>query len=147
MVFIIAEIGTNHLGDVNIAKQIIDVAVNAGCDAVKFQKRNPDVCVPEKQKYILRETPWGRMTYIDYKYKVEFEKEEYDIIDNYCREKSLDWSISVWDIDSLNFALNYDFPYIKIPSAHLTNNELLQESACLGPRPSGWDSPRVSGGH
>ena len=127
--YMIGEIGINHNGDINIAKKLIDAVNACGWHCAKFQKRNPDVCVPEHQKLVERDTPWGRMSYIDYKYKVEFEKEEYDIIDNYCREKSLDWSISVWDIDSLNFALNYDFPYIKIPSAHLTNKSLLEESA------------------
>ena len=75
--YIIAEIGINHNGSLEIAKKLIDVAAVSGCDAVKFQKRNPDVCVPEHQKSVMRDTPWGRMTYLDYKYKVEFEKEEY----------------------------------------------------------------------
>jgi N-acetylneuraminate synthase len=127
--YMIGEIGINHNGDLKIAKTLIDALNACGWQCAKFQKRNPDVCVPEHQKQIERDTPWGKMAYIDYKYRVEFGKEEYDIIDSYCSDKSLDWSISVWDIDSLNFALNYDIPYIKIPSAHLTNNELLQESA------------------
>ena len=70
-IFVIAEIGINHNGDLNIAKKLIDIAKVAGCDAVKFQKRNPDVCVPEHQKSVERDTPWGRMTYLDYKFKVE----------------------------------------------------------------------------
>jgi len=78
--YIIAEIGINHNGNIQIAKDLIKVAKDAGCDAVKFQKRNPDICVPDKQKTVMRETPWGYITYLDYKYKVEFEKEEYDII-------------------------------------------------------------------
>ena len=86
-VHIIAEIGINHNGSMEIAKRLIDLAAVAGCDSVKFQKRNPDVCVPEHQKGVMRETPWGTMTYLDYKYKVEFEKEEYDVIDQYCKEK------------------------------------------------------------
>ena len=77
--YFISEIGINHNGDLNIAKKLIDVAVSAGCDAVKFQKRNPDVCVPEHQKQIKRDTPWGEMTYIDYKYKLEFESNEYNL--------------------------------------------------------------------
>ena len=84
--YIIAEIGINHNGDLNIAKQLIDIAKVAGCDSVKFQKRNPDVCVPEHQKSVMRDTPWGRMSYLEYKYKVEFGKREYDEIDRYCRE-------------------------------------------------------------
>tara|TARA_Y100000593_G_scaffold74585_1_gene137363 strand:- start:2774 stop:3634 length:861 start_codon:yes stop_codon:yes gene_type:complete len=122
---IIAEIGINHNGDLNIAKKLIDVASLSGCDSVKFQKRNPDVCVPEHQKSVMRDTPWGRMTYLDYKYKVEFGKEEYDEIDRYCKERDIAWSASPWDMDSLEFLNQYDLPYIKIPSAMLTNNELL----------------------
>ena len=73
-VHIIAEIGINHNGDLDIAKKLIQIAAASGCDSVKFQKRNPDVCVPEHQKSVMRETPWGKMTYLDYKYKVEFGK-------------------------------------------------------------------------
>ena len=87
--YIIAEIGINHNGDINIAKKLIDIAAVAGCDAVKFQKRNPDVCVPEHQKSVMRDTPWGEMTYLDYKYKVEFGKEEYDEIDAYCKTQGI----------------------------------------------------------
>lgn len=123
--YVIAEIGINHNGDLNIAKRLIDIAAAAGCDSVKFQKRNPDVCVPEDEKSKIRETPWGKMSYIDYKHKVEFEKEEYDEIDVYCKERNIDWSASPWDLDSLEFLLQYDTPYIKIPSAMLTNDELL----------------------
>ena len=130
--YIIAEIGINHNGDLNIAKKLIDVAALAGCDAVKFQKRNPDVCVPDHQKGVERDTPWGKMTYLDYKYKVEFGKEEYDEIDRYCKEKGIDWSASPWDMDSLNFLMQYDIPFIKIPSAHLTNLELLRASKETG---------------
>lgn len=125
---IIAEIGINHNGSLEIAKRLIDVAVLSGCDSVKFQKRNPDVCVPEDQKTKLRETPWGTMTYLEYKYKVEFNKDEYDEINRYCKEKDIKWSASPWDIDSLNFLSQYDLPYIKIPSAMLTNNELLSKT-------------------
>ena len=130
--YIIAEIGINHNGDLNIAKQLIDIAKVAGCDSVKFQKRNPDVCVPEHQKSVVRDTPWGRMTYLDYKYKVEFDKEEYDEIDRYCKDKDIEWSASPWDLDSLEFLMGYDIPYIKIPSAMLTNVELLKASSLTG---------------
>jgi N-acetylneuraminate synthase len=122
---IIAEIGINHNGDLNIAKKLIDVASLSGCDSVKFQKRNPDVCVPEHQKSVMRDTPWGKMTYLDYKHRVEFGKEEYDEIDRYCKERDIQWSASPWDMDSLEFLNQYDLPYIKIPSAMLTNDELL----------------------
>lgn len=131
-VYIIAEIGINHNGDLNMAKRLIDVAVMSGCDSVKFQKRNPDVCVPEHQKSVMKDTPWGQMTYLDYKYKVEFGKDEYDEIDRYCKEKGIKWSASPWDMDSLDFLMKYDIPYIKIPSAMLTNDELLSAAKDTG---------------
>lgn len=130
--YIIAEIGINHNGDMNIAKKLIDIAAVAGCDAVKFQKRNPDVCVPEHQKNVMRDTPWGQMTYLEYKHMVEFGKEQYDEIDAYCKEKEIAWSASPWDLDSLDFLNGYDIPFIKIPSAMLTNDELLKESVKTG---------------
>ena len=105
--YIIAEIGINHNGDLDIAKRLIDIAALSGCDAVKFQKRNPDVCVPEHQKNIMRDTPWGTMTYLEYKYRVEFEKAEYDEIDRYCAEKGIKWSASPWDMDSLHYLFSY----------------------------------------
>tara|TARA_R100000008_G_scaffold71487_1_gene49348 strand:+ start:382 stop:1224 length:843 start_codon:yes stop_codon:yes gene_type:complete len=126
--YIIAEIGINHNGDINKAKQLIDIAQVAGCDSVKFQKRNPDICVPEHQKEVMRDTPWGRMTYLDYKHKIEFGEEEYDQIDSYCKGKDISWSASPWDLDSLKFLRNFDIPYVKIPSALLTNDKLLIES-------------------
>lgn len=130
--YIIAEIGINHNGSLEIAKKLIDIAAVAGCDAVKFQKRNPDVCVPEHQKQVMRETPWGEMTYLEYKYRVEFEKEEYDEIDRYCREKGIAWSASPWDMDSLEFLQQYDLPFIKVPSAMITNEELMRGCARTG---------------
>lgn len=130
--YIIGEIGINHNGDLNIAKRLIDIAAVAGCDAVKFQKRNPDVCVPEHQKNVIRDTPWGQMTYLDYKYKVEFEKEEYDEIDRYCKEKGIAWSASPWDLDSFEFLNQYDLPFIKLPSAMLTNTLLVKACAKSG---------------
>lgn len=126
--YLIAEIGINHNGDLEIAKKLIDATNACNWDCVKFQKRNPDICVPNDQKGVMRETPWGRMKYIEYKYKVEFGKQEYDIIDEYCNNKPLDWTVSVWDLDSLNFIKDYNVPFIKIPSAHITNEELLSES-------------------
>ena len=130
--YIIAEIGINHNGDLGIAKRLIDIAAAAGCDAVKFQKRNPDVCVPEEQKSKPRSWQGEQMTYLEYKYKVEFEKEEYDEIDRYCKEQGIAWSASPWDLDSLQFLNQYDIPFIKIPSAMLTNDELLRESMKTG---------------
>ena len=122
---IIAEIGINHNGDLSIAKKLVDVASFAGCDYVKFQKREPDICVPEKQRNVIRETPWGKMSYIDYRKKIEFGHKEYQAIDKYCREKNIGWFASVWDLESVDFMKQY-VDYCKIPSAHLTNNLLLR---------------------
>ena len=88
-VYIIGEIGINHNGDIDNVKKLIDIAACAGFNAVKFQKRNPDVCVPEEQKNVLRQTPWGEMTYLDYKHKIEFSTHEYNVIDNYCKSKDI----------------------------------------------------------
>lgn len=126
--YLIGEIGINHNGDLQIAKKLIDAAYATSWDSVKFQKRNPDVAVPEHQKSVIRDTPWGKMTYLEYKYRVEFEKKEYDYIDKYCKEKPIEWSASVWDMDSLNFLLQYNVPYVKIASALMTNHELLIET-------------------
>mgnify|MGYP001395144377 FL=1 len=132
-IYIIAEIGINHNGDLSIAKKLIDIAKVAGCDVVKFQKRNPDVCVPEHQKSVMRDTPWGRMTYLEYKYKVEFEKKEYDEIDAYCKNVGIKWTASPWDLDSLDFLNQYDsLPFIKIPSALLTDLELIKKTTQTG---------------
>ena len=130
--YIIAEIGINHNGSLAIAKKLIDIAAVAGCDAVKFQKRNPDVCVPEHQKNVPRETPWGTMSYLEYKYRMEFSKEDYDEIDAYCRSKEIAWSASPWDMDSLEFLQQYDLPFIKIPSAMITNEELMRATGKSG---------------
>ena len=124
--YIIAEIGINHQGDINIAKKLIDIAAAAGCDAVKFQKRNPDICVPEEQKSKPRSWQGENMTYLEYKYKIEFGKKEYDEIDRYCKQQNIAWSASPWDLDSLEFLMQYDLPFIKLPSAMLTNDELLK---------------------
>ena len=124
-IFTIAEIGINHNGSLAASKRLIDIASAAGCDAVKFQKRNPDVCVPEDQKKVMKDTPWGRMTYLEYKYRVEFGQKEYDEIDVHCRDKGIAWTASPWDLDSLKFLMQYNVPFIKIPSAHLTNAALL----------------------
>ena len=130
----IAEVGINHNGDVGMAKKLIKQAYDCGCNVVKFQKRTPDICVPEHQKAIMKyDTPWGDITYLEYKYKIEFEQEEYDIIDEYCRYLGIDWTASVWDIPSADFINNYhDLKYNKIPSAMLTNLELLEKVASYG---------------
>jgi len=131
-VFIIEEIGINHNGDLDIAKKLIDTAVLAGCDAVKFQKRTPDVCVPEAQKNILRDTPWGNISYLDYRYHMEFGKHEFDTIDDYCKDRNISWFASVWDLESLEFMQHYQAGYYKIPSAMLCNIELLHGVAQTG---------------
>ena len=124
---VIAEIGINHNGSVDIAKKLIDAAALAGCDYVKFQKRTPEICVPEHQKSVIRSTPWGEMTYLDYKYKVEFEKEEYDEIDSYCKEKGIGWFASVWDQPSSEFMAQY-VDITKIPSALITDIDLCKRA-------------------
>jgi len=124
-VYIIAEIGINHNGDIEIAKQLIDVAVETGCDAVKFQKRTPEICVPEEQKSIPRETPWGTMTYFDYKKRIEFEQKEFEQIDAYAKKIGIDWFASPWDVPSVDFLEGFKVPCQKIASACLTDSELL----------------------
>ena len=121
---IIAEIGINHNGDLDIAKKLIDVASVSGCDYVKFQKRTPQLCVPEAQRNKIRQTPWGEMRYIDYKNKIEFEKKEYDEIDNYCKSNGIKWFASVWDIPSVDFCSQYKESTMKIPSALITDLKL-----------------------
>jgi N-acetylneuraminate synthase len=126
-VFIIAEIGINHNGSLDNAKKLIDGAKEAGVDAVKFQKRTPELCVPKDQWNIERDTPWGRMTYIDYRYKVEFTKEDYEKIDKYCKEKGIIWFASCWDTESVDFVEQFDVPIYKTASASLTDDELLRK--------------------
>lgn len=130
--YMVAEVGLNHNGDLQIAKKLIDASFATNWDCVKFQKRTPEICVPEHQKAVMRDTPWGRMTYLEYRYRVEFGKEQYDYIDKYCREKPIAWTASIWDLKSLEFLLQYDVPFIKIPSAKLTEHEFLVESAKSG---------------
>lgn len=128
-IFIIAEAGINHNGDLSIAKQLIDMAVDAGCDAVKFQKRDPDVCVPQKMKNVMRETPWGEITYLEYKKRIEFGREEYDEIDRYCKKLGILWSASAWDLNSLEFLDKYDLPFHKVASALGTYQVFLEKVA------------------
>jgi len=130
--YMIAEVGLNHNGDMQIAKRLIDAAFAVNWDCVKFQKRTPEICVPEHQKNVMRDTPWGRMTYLEYRYKVEFEKEQYDYIDKYCGEKPISWTASVWDLKSLDFLLQYNVPFIKIPSAKLTERDYIIETSKSG---------------
>ena len=128
-IFVIAEIGINHNGDIELAKKLIDTAAQAGCDAVKFQKRTPEICVPEKMKTVMRETPWGLMTYLEYKKKIEFNEKEYDLIDHYCKQTGIAWSASAWDLESLRFLDRYNLPFNKVASALATHLEFLHEVA------------------
>jgi len=130
--YIIAEIGINHNGDLEIAKKLIDAAVAAGCDAVKFQKRTPEVCVPLDQRDIMRDTPWGRMTYMDYRYKVEFGHNEYSIIDAYCRDKNIAWFVSPWDEPAVDFIEQFNPVCYKIASASVTDEGLLNRLKATG---------------
>ena len=124
--YVIAEVGINHNGDLETAKKIIDAAVHAGADAVKFQKRTPEVSTPLDQQKQMRETPWGYITYLDYRLKVEFGMEQYRELDRYCREKKIDWMVSVWDEPSVDFMEKFNTPAYKVPSASLTDHHLLK---------------------
>lgn len=124
--FIVAEIGINHNGNLAVAKQMIDAAVHSGADAVKFQKRTPEICTPAEQQKQMRETPWGYITYLNYRQKVEFGEAEYREIDQYCREKGIPWLVSVWDEQAVDFMERFDTPAYKIPSASLTDHNLLR---------------------
>jgi len=125
-VYIIAEIGINHNGSLSIAKQLIDEAVSAGCDAVKFQKRTPEFCTPKDQWNQERDTPWGRMKYIDYRHKVEFGYDEYNEIDSYCEKKKIDWFASCWDEQAIEFIEQFNPRIYKCASASLTDHSLIE---------------------
>lgn len=130
--YIIAEVGINHNGDVEIAKQIIDAAVHAGADAVKFQKRTPEVSTPPAQQSQMRETPWGYISYLDYRRKVEFGLEQYHEIDRYCRQKGISWLVSVWDEPAVDFMQQFETPAYKVPSASLTDLSLMRHVRTTG---------------
>lgn len=131
-VYVIAEIGINHNGEIDFAKKLIDIAVSAGCDAVKFQKRTPEECVPRDQWAIERDTPWGRMTYIDYRHRMEFSRDEYAEIDQYCVASGIDWFASCWDESSVDFIADFDVPAFKVASASLTDDDLLRYTCKVG---------------
>ncbi len=123
--YIIAEIGINHNGEMDVVRKLIDVAVEAGCNAVKFQKRTPELCVPLEQQSVIRETPWGEMTYLAYRHRVELDIAQYEQIDQYCRKKHIAWFASCWDLPSVDFMRQFDPPCYKIASATLTDTNLL----------------------
>ena len=131
-VFVAAEIGINHNGSLDLAKRLIDGAVLAGADAVKFQKRTPEKCVPRDQWDVERDTPWGRMTYIEYRHRMEFNKEQYAAIDRHCRERGMIWFASCWDEDAVDFIEQFDPPCYKAASASLTDAGLLQKMRKTG---------------
>ena len=125
-VYVIGEIGLNHNGDVGIAKRLIDVAAVAGVQAVKFQKRTPEISTPEHMKAVPRETPWGTMTYLEYRYRVEFEQEQYAEIGAYADSRGLDWFASPWDEPAVDFLESMDVVAHKVASASVTDLGLLR---------------------
>ncbi|HKP63778.1 MAG TPA: N-acetylneuraminate synthase family protein [Polyangiales bacterium] len=131
-VYIIGEIGINHNGEMENVRKLIDVAAAAGCNAVKFQKRTPELCVPEAQKSITRETPWGIMTYLEYRHRIELNQDQYSEIDRYAKSKGLHWFASCWDMPSVDFIDRYDPVAYKIASASLTDDVLLRHVASKG---------------
>lgn len=131
-VYVTGEIGINHNGDLDNAIALIDAAADAGCDAVKFQKRTPEICTPRDQWDIERDTPWGRMTYIDYRHRVEFGEDEYRAIDEHCKKRGIDWFASPWDTEAVAFLEKFDLPAHKVASASLTDDELLRALRATG---------------
>jgi N-acetylneuraminate synthase len=124
--YIVAEIGVNHNGSVEIAKDLIRQAHHTGVDAVKFQKRTPELCVPRDQWEIMRETPWGYISYIEYRRRMEFQNEEYREIEKFCNDLGMPWFASVWDEPSIEFLEAFDPICYKVPSASLTDHNLLR---------------------
>tara|TARA_R110002012_G_scaffold113458_3_gene259539 strand:+ start:4583 stop:5410 length:828 start_codon:yes stop_codon:yes gene_type:complete len=132
-VYVIAEIGINHNGSENHARKLIDQAHNSGCQAVKFQKRNPDLCVPENQKDLKRETPWGVMTYLEYKWKIEFSVEQYQSLRGYTKSLGMDFIVSCWDEESVDdIENNVEVDYHKVASALVTDISFLKKLAATG---------------
>jgi N-acetylneuraminate synthase len=131
-VYVIGEIGLNHNGDVDIAKKLIDVAARAGANAVKFQKRTPEIATPAHMRDVQRETPWGTMSYLDYRYRVEFDREQYIEIGDYATMLGLDWFASPWDVPSVDFLEDLNVVAHKVASASLTDIELLEALRATG---------------
>lgn len=132
-VYVIAEIGINHNGSENHARKLIDQAHKSGCHAVKFQKRNPDLCVPEAQKDLKRETPWGVMTYLEYKWKIEFSIEQYQSLREYTKLLGMDFIVSCWDEQSVDdIENNVEVDYHKVASALVTDISFLEKLAATG---------------
>ena len=131
-VYVIAEIGLNHNGDIELAKRLIDVAADAGAQAVKFQKRTPAISTPEHMKSVMRETPWGTMTYLDYRYRVEFNREQYIEIGDYATLRGLAWFASPWDEPSVDFLEDINVVAYKVASASVTDLGLLRAMGATG---------------
>ena len=129
---VIAEIGINHNGSLDLAKLLIDGAVRAGADVVKFQKRTPEICTPAGQWDVERDTPWGRLKYIDYRRRVEFSAEQYAEIDAHCKAKGIAWTASCWDDPSVDIIAAFDPPFLKAASACLTDHGLLRKMKDTG---------------
>ena len=128
MTFITAELGINHNGDIDVAKKLIDTAKLAGCNAVKFQKRTVEKVYSKEVLDSPRNSPWGTTTR-EQKNGIEFSKNEYDIIDKYCKNNHIEWYASAWDVESLEFLKQYELKYNKVASAMLTNMELINKIA------------------
>ena len=131
-VFVIAEIGINHNGSLEVAKKMIQGAAAAGCDAVKFQKRTPELCVPKDQWAIERDTPWGRLTYLDYRHKMEFDADGFAEIDRTCKQAGIQWFASAWDEGAVAFLEPFAPPCYKVASASLTDHALLRAMRATG---------------
>jgi len=131
-VYVVAEIGINHNGSLDVAKKMIKGAKSAECNAVKFQKRTPEICVPKDQWEIERDTPWGRMTYIEYRHRIEFSFDGYKEIDAYCKKLGIDWFASCWDEESVDFIEQFNPVVYKSSSSSLTNHNLLKKKKATG---------------
>ena len=126
--FLIAEIGINHNGSIDLVKKLIDLAKFYKFDAVKFQKRQPEISTPNYQKDRIRSTPWGDISYLEYKKKIEFGDKEFREINKFCKKKKITWFASAWDVPSQNFLKKYKLKYNKVASAMLTNIELIKKN-------------------
>lgn len=131
-IYVIAEIGINHNGELANALKLIEIAAWAGCDAVKFQKRTPDLCVPEHQRQVRRQTPWGEMSYLEYRHRMEFDRAQFASIDAHCRRLGIHWFASCWDESAVDFIEQFDPVCYKIASASLTDDWLLAHTSSTG---------------
>lgn len=130
--YVVAEIGINHNGSLELATQLVDAAHAAGCDAVKFQKRTPELATPPEMRDRMRETPWGPMTYLDYRHRVEFGEDDYAALDRHCRALGIPWFASCWDEPSVDFVERFDPPAYKVQSAAVTDFALLDRLRATG---------------